>query len=219
MKFTLSCIFFLFSFHTSFSQQIKVEIKISDSSTKKPLPFANIYLKLTGKGTTTDLNGKAVLKFEKGKLEKDTLVCSYIGYEDKMIAVDLDKSSSLNIELSPSSINLLEVVVTNKKLFTPKQILKKVIKNTSKNYSENPVNLIGLYREYVKEGGRYIQFNEAMINLYYTKYPQKKLDRKLWMSWYDDDTYAFEYEGSLLGQFPTHFNTKEEQAKIIESRI
>ncbi len=219
MKLMLSFIFIFFSFHSGFSQQVKIGIIISDFTTKKNLPFANVYLKLRGKGTTTDLNGMASLEFERSELERDTLVCSYIGYEDKMIPVDLNKSYTLNIELSPSSINLLEVVVTNKKPFTAKQILKKVIKNTSNNYSKNPVNLIGLYREYVKEGNQYIQFNEALINLYYTKYPQKKLDRKLWKTWYYDDTYAFEYEGSLFGQFPRHFNTKEEQAKIMESRV
>ena len=219
MRLILSFVFIFFSFHSGISQRIKIEIKISDLTTKENLSFANVYLKLTGKGTTTNLKGMALLDFEKSKLERDTLICSYIGYEDKMIPVRINKSSSLNIELSPSSTNLLEVVVTNKKLFTAKQILKKVIKNTNNNYSKDPVNLIGLYREYVKEGGRCIQFNEALINLYYTKYPQKKLDRKLWKTWYYDDTYAFEYEGSLLGQFPKHFNTKEEKAKIIESRI
>jgi len=128
----------------SFSQQIS--ITITDSLTNEYLPFATVYLKNTGVGTTSNFNGKAELKFKTAK-KNDTLICSYVGYQTKELFVDLAKSTNLNILLSPSSTTLSEFVITYKKPLTTKQILKKCLKNTSKNYSNITVNLKGLYRE------------------------------------------------------------------------
>ncbi|PCJ28098.1 MAG: hypothetical protein COA97_02145 [Flavobacteriales bacterium] len=130
----------------------------------------------------------------------------------------MTKSSNLNILLSPSSTNLSEFVITYKKPLTSKQILKKSIKNTSKNYSNIPVNLKGLYRETLKEDNKYIYLNEAVVNIHYSKYSQNKLDRKIWEDWYYNDSYAFEFKGGWFTEFPTHFNTKQDKAKLIEAR-
>ena len=200
----------------SFSQQIN--ITITDSLTKEYLPFATVYLKNTGIGTTSNFEGKAQLKIKTNNSDSDTLICSYIGYQTKTLQVDLSKSINLNILLSQSSTTLSEFVITYKKPLTSKQILKKSIKNTSKNYSNIPLNFKGLYRETLKESDKYIYLNEAVVDIYYTKYPQNKLDHKIWKDWYYDDTYAFEFKGGWFTEFPTHFNTKQDKANLIEAR-
>jgi protease II len=199
-----------------FTQQIN--ITISDSLSKENLPFASVYLKNTGIGTTSNFKGKAELIVKTKNLDSDTLICSYIGYQTKSIPVDLSKSIHLEIQLSQSATNLSELVITYKKPLSSKQILKKAIKNTAKNYSRIPVNLHGLYRETLKEKDHYTYLNEAVVDIHYTKYPQNKVDRKIWEDWYYDDTYAFEFKGGWFTEFPTHFNTKEDKAKLIEAR-
>jgi len=52
-----------------------------------------------------------------------------------------------------------------------------------------------LYRESNKENGNFIQLNEAFVHTFYTGYPQKKLDRKIWKDWFYNDICAFELEG------------------------
>jgi protease II len=201
----------------SFSQQIN--ISITDSLTKEDLPFATVYLKNTGIGTTSNFEGKALLKIKTKNSDSDTLICSYIGYQTKTLQVDLSKSINLNILLSQSSTNLSEFVITYKKPLTSKQILKKSIKNTSKNYSNIPVNLKGLYRETLKESDKYIYLNEAVVDIHYTKYIQNSIDKKTYQKWQYDDEYAFEYKPTWFNGFPANqFNTRDDKVRIIESR-
>ncbi len=217
MKKIILIIFSILISYASFSQQINIQLTITDSLTKESLPFATVYLKNAGIGTTSNVDGKAELKLDTEK-NKDTLICSYLGYQTKEFFIDLNKTTHLDILLSSSTNNLKEVVVTYKKPLTSNKILKNCIKNTEKNYSNIPINIKGLYRETLKENDKYIYLNEAVVNIHYTKYPQNKLDRKIWRDYYYDDTYAFEFEGSSFREFPTHFNTKEDKVKLIEAR-
>ena len=102
MKQILLIVFTLLISYCGFSQQANIQLLIFDSLTNEPLPFATVYLKNIGIGTTSDFNGKAELKLKKEK-KKDTLICSYVGYQTKEFFVDLTKPTNLNILLSPSS--------------------------------------------------------------------------------------------------------------------
>ncbi len=218
MKHIIFTIFILLIYCVGFSQRVNIQLSIFDSLTNEPLPFATVYLKNIGIGTTSDFSGQAQLNFNNEVPRTDTLVCSYIGYMNQKIPIDLTKSIKIKIPLPPSSTNLSEFVVTYKKPLTTKQILKKCIKNTVKNYSNTPVNLEGLYREILKDDNNYIYLNEAVVNIQYTKYPQNRLDHKIWEDWNYDDTYAFEFKGGWFSEFPTHFNTKQDKVKLIEAR-
>ncbi|PCJ28099.1 MAG: hypothetical protein COA97_02150 [Flavobacteriales bacterium] len=63
MKQILLTAFCIFISCVSYSQQIS--ITITDSLTNEYLPFATVYLKNTGIGTTSNFNGKAELKLKK----------------------------------------------------------------------------------------------------------------------------------------------------------
>ncbi|NQX98626.1 MAG: carboxypeptidase-like regulatory domain-containing protein, partial [Flavobacteriales bacterium] len=171
-----------------------------------------------GIGTTSNFEGKAQLKIKTNNSDSDTLICSYIGYQTKTIQVDLSKSINLNILLSQSSTTLSEFVIIYKKPLTTKQILKKCLKNTSKNYSNIPVNLNGLYRETLKEDNNYIYLNEAVVDIHYTKYIQNRIDRNTYRKWQYDDEYAFEYKATWFDGFPNQFNTIDDKVRIVESR-
>ena len=73
--------------------------------TNFPMPGVTIMIKGTQKGTTTDFDGKYELKAD----DKDVLIFSYMGYQNKEIPVD-DKKK-IDVQLSPSKNVLDEVII------------------------------------------------------------------------------------------------------------
>ncbi|GAA3558743.1 TonB-dependent receptor [Snuella lapsa] len=76
----------------------------------EPLPYANVYLKGTSKGTITDENGHySIASIETGK---HTLIASFTGYKNQSKEVSIvDGNTTLNFNLYESEL-LDEVVVT-----------------------------------------------------------------------------------------------------------
>lgn len=98
---------------TSFSvlgQTSEIRGVIADS--KAPIPFANVYLEGTTLGTSSDENGKYVLKnIQEGKYQ---LKVTILGYKDfsKNIFVGNNDTLNIPIRLTPASEQLEEMVVT-----------------------------------------------------------------------------------------------------------
>ena len=104
----LTFVFFLMAC-LSFSQG-KVTGTVIDGDFNEPLPFANILVKGTTKGATSDFDGKYELELEEGTY---TLVFSFVGYETKEITnviVKSDDVTTLDIVLTTNSLD--EVVIT-----------------------------------------------------------------------------------------------------------
>lgn len=216
MKHTAFLLFLILPF-CSFGQIVGV--LISDLETNEPLPFANIYFKNAGVGASTNMEGYAYFKPSE-LLDKDSLIASYIGYDSKAWLYSKENSKKpIEIGLKVSSQLLSEVVVQYVKPLKPEKIIKTAIKNTSKNYGGQAVIYKSLYRETVEENGSFIQLSEAFVNTYYTGYPQKKLDPKIWEDWAYDESYAFELEGDrYFHPLFKDFNTKEDRQTILASR-
>ena len=94
------CIFPLWSFGQ------KLNILVSDSETNEPLPFANIYFKRSGIGSSTNMDGLAT--FDQSDLkDKDSIIVSYIGY-DKLTQLYSRKNSNTKLEIKlKSSLQVL----------------------------------------------------------------------------------------------------------------
>ena len=83
--------------------QHKVTGVVSDET--GPLPGANVVIQGTTNGTVTDLDGKySIMAYS-----RDTLVYSYMGYEDQKVRVG--KRTKINVTLSTAKELLDEVVV------------------------------------------------------------------------------------------------------------
>ncbi|MEL7123340.1 MAG: carboxypeptidase-like regulatory domain-containing protein, partial [Bacteroidota bacterium] len=201
----------------SFSQNL--EILVTDIKTNEPLPYANILFRNSGIGASSNMQGYAYFKANE-LLETDTVIVSYIGYDDQIWTYSRSKVKGLiALQLTPSVQTLSEVVVKYEKPPKPEKVIKMAIKNSSKNYHNQAVIFNSLYRETVNENGNYIQLNEAFVKTHYTGYPQKKLDRKIWEDWFYDETYAFELEGNRFFRLLLKdFNTKGDQQTIVASR-
>ena len=76
----------------------------------EPLPFANIMIKGTKTGTTTDENGKYTLKLKPGSY---TLVIGFLGYDTKEIpfTVKVNEKKVINYTLESNGVMLDDVVV------------------------------------------------------------------------------------------------------------
>ena len=105
MRHTLLKILALFFIAYSSAQNIEISGNVQDE-TGFPIPGANIIVKNTSKGTTTDFDGNFILAgVEKGS----TISVSYIGYVTKEIVISDNKK--LTIQLQEDLAQLDEVVV------------------------------------------------------------------------------------------------------------
>lgn len=82
--------------------------KVTDRSTKEPLPYVNIYFKGTSVGTITDQEGYYSLRTTQ---DYDSLVASFIGYKTQVRIFSQGKDQSLNFWMVQDLVNLKEVVV------------------------------------------------------------------------------------------------------------
>jgi hypothetical protein len=110
MRLQFSIIFILFSIF-SFSQNGTVFGTILDKEyNNDPLPFANVMIKGTTTGTTTDENGKFSITLKPGNY---TLVIGFLGYDDKEISFVLNngEKKEINHTLEAGGVQMEDVVV------------------------------------------------------------------------------------------------------------
>ena len=101
----------------------QIKGKITDAKTGEALIGANIMLKGTTTGATTNEEGEYFI--EKLTAGTYTLVVKYIGYttKEETVEVAANRTVEVNIELDPSAFDLNEVVVTGTMVETKKKTL------------------------------------------------------------------------------------------------
>ena len=102
----------VFSFLSPLISQSRIEGRIVDKTTSKPLVGVNIFFSKTTLGTTSDENGFFTLsKIPGGQYE---LIVSMIGYEverESMI-IKATENLTVNFRLTPQAILMNEINVT-----------------------------------------------------------------------------------------------------------
>lgn len=104
-------VLFLMSLFISLTARAQVVIsgKVTDAATGDGVPFANVILKGTTTGTTTNFEGLYSLK---SSTMGDSVIVSYLGYRNRAKAVDKTlPTQTINVQLETSSYQLSEVVV------------------------------------------------------------------------------------------------------------
>ena len=107
MKTNYLLIIFLLLSTFGFAQSYDISGVVKEMGSGLPIPGANIQIKNTTKGSTTDFDGKFTLK---GVSSGSTVVFSYIGFENFEYKVTLN-NSKISISLKEESKVLQEVVV------------------------------------------------------------------------------------------------------------
>jgi TonB-dependent receptor len=103
---------------------------VSDTLTKETLPGANVFLVGTALGSATDLEG--AYRIDRIPEGTYTLRVSYIGYQTRMIKVDIqnNKPALINVALTPDAIELGTVVVTGQAVGQAAAINQQITSNT-----------------------------------------------------------------------------------------
>ncbi len=88
----------------------KVSITVSDIDNRELLIGANVIVKETGKGDTSDENGTVNLSLNTGSY---TLFVTYLGYIEESVEISVLGSGSLSVKLSQDATTLDEVVISS----------------------------------------------------------------------------------------------------------
>lgn len=96
----------------SFAQKHTLSGYIRDIETGEELLGANVNIEQLKTGTATNLYGFYTLTIPDGSYK---IRFSFIGYQDKVETIKIDKDISLNIELKPSAFTTSEVIVSSER--------------------------------------------------------------------------------------------------------
>lgn len=88
-----------------------VKGKIADATTGEALPFVQVYFDGTQIGTTTDIDGRYLLKNENGYV---TVMFKMVGYKTEVKSVQYGTNAILNVEMRPTATQLTEVTIRPK---------------------------------------------------------------------------------------------------------
>jgi hypothetical protein len=139
---------------------------VTDAAKYEPLPFVNVYFRNSTEGTTTDINGRFLLK---ASFPYDSMVISAVGYRQQVLPVKAGTSQQLSIALQPDLVNLDEVVVMSGE--NPAwAIIRNVVKN--KNLNDKRSLSAYAYKSYSR-----IEFDIENIS---PKLEKKKLMADIW---------------------------------------
>ncbi len=104
------------------SQVFSGQVKSQDS--KELLPFVDVFIPDSKKGTSTDEEGKFNITLPQNETE---IHFSFLGYKDKVIPIEMLQDSNAIIYLEPDDILLTEVQIVGKKEKLGNKIIRKVI--------------------------------------------------------------------------------------------
>ena len=110
----LALFIFISATSTLFSQG-KVAGTVIDGEFNEPMAFANILVKGTSKGVTTDFDGKFEMELEEGTY---TLVFSFVGYATKEISDVVIKNGevfTLDVLMETNSLDTVVITTTTKR--------------------------------------------------------------------------------------------------------
>lgn len=147
---------------------------VRDSRTRRPIPFASVFVPGTTIGTVTNLNGIFTLKVQK-ELEVSEFSISHLGYHRSLFNIQENTGVGKVFFLDPHTVSLPEVVVRPE---NPENLVRMAIRNIPNNFPNEPQRLIGFYREAIKERRDYVTIAEAVVEIDQTAYgPQAGRDR------------------------------------------
>ncbi len=176
-------VLFLIS-NAAFSQQREYIIgKLLDAKTQEPIAFASIRIKDRALGIISNTDGsfKIPLKY---KEYGDIIEISSMGYQKKEVPLPEFSLTNFNtVLLAPGILELSEAFVQakrRKKVKGPKrlsaaQIVRKAIKAIPENYPSRTFSSIGYYRDYQVKKDKYVNLNEAVLEVVDSGFEQHDL--------------------------------------------
>ncbi len=132
-----------------YSQTGYYEGRVLDAQTDLPLNDVHIYSVKTALGTNTDTNGEFTF-YKKYLTENDTLMFSYLGYEELKIPVsELNEGDLTIVKLSESHLTLDVIEVTSN--YFVRDLLEKSLLKIDENHVYENVEYSGVIKKISKE--------------------------------------------------------------------
>lgn len=139
--------------------------RVIDSLTTEAIPYANVWIKGSAKGTLTNTLGKYSIDIM--GFENDSIEFSLLGYSPKKIPIaSIAKNKVLIVGLQQRSVELKTAIVTP---ITAEEYVRRAMINLENNYNINPRYERFYYREIIKENSNYNRFTEAVLDVYQPK--------------------------------------------------
>ncbi|MBI3142800.1 MAG: carboxypeptidase-like regulatory domain-containing protein [Bacteroidetes bacterium] len=141
---------------------------VVDAANGSPIPFANVVLKGSYKGTATNFEGEFTLVVSKAHIH-DTLLITVVGYKNLELPVSdyLDQAFH-RFELQPFVYEIGDVTVETKSQYY-NTIVKKAAEQVTSNYLPHPYNYDMYYRNTQTEGEKLAKERQAAVRLYDAK--------------------------------------------------
>ena len=92
---------------------IELTGKVTDSQTKKPIPFVSVGIRNTTIGIVTNENGEFTFKIPE-EFKDSTVYILHIGYKNFSTLVRSKELKNTSIELEPNIISIQEVIIRNR---------------------------------------------------------------------------------------------------------
>lgn len=129
---------FLVVMCTSFSMHAQTNISgtVTSADDGQPIPGANVIIKGTSNGTSTDFDGNYSIEVSSG----DILVFSYIGYESTEVSIN--SQSVINITMNVDSEKLDEVVVIGYGTSKKSDLTGAISTVSSKDFEKQPLSRV-----------------------------------------------------------------------------
>ena len=143
-------------------QHITISGNVKDSRTKEGIPFVNLSIKNSTKGTVSNVNGGFTL-IVPNELMTDTLLVSFVGYQSRYVPIK-DIVEEIEILLQSHNIQMKEVLVRPK---PPTYYINEAVNMMETNFPSSPFATQAYYREIVKENGKFLALNEGIFKTYY----------------------------------------------------
>ncbi len=163
--FLLLCV--LLSCSSAWSQQRgNLRGKIMNDFTKEPVPFASVYWKKAGFGSTSDSAGNFLIRLSHNAI--DTLIVSYVGFADVYKQIRNNTKDTANVEMVLRNLKLSSTVEVKSKFSKGLRWWKLVVTHKAKN---NPYK----YQNYAYELYNKMELDINNVNRKY--FTDKKLLR------------------------------------------
>lgn len=143
--------------------------KLINSEDKTPIPFAHIILKNKAKGLISNIDGGFKIPYELQK-SGDTLVISSIGYSSKEIPLSNLQKNLINLitlVVKTEILDEVQLIASKKeKRRNAQEIVELALDKIPENYPFIPFSYVGYYRDYQIKEGKYLNLNEAIIQVF-----------------------------------------------------
>ena len=138
---------------------ITLQGRITDSNTKKGIPYTAVAVEGTCVGVQSNDNGDYKLKLEDNA---SAVVFSAIGYKKQTVNIEQLKKNG-NVSLQPHALELHEVQVTG--YVTPQEIIAEAVRRIPQNYHVDTTVGTWFSRDWRMLNGELYLFDESVVDM------------------------------------------------------